>query len=427
MRRFWQGLLCCLCLCLQGGPLWGQKKNTTPPKAPIGAKSEADKSGSSEAALAIYADAANFLNGQAYDLAIEQWQRFLKEHANDPLAGKAAHYLGVSLMQREKPDYEAATAAFQKALAFKGFDLREEALANLALCTYTYGRSFENEPAKRDPLLKESIKAYSALAKEFPSSKESTRALFYSGEATYAMGDREGAIKYYQQLIKTAPDDSPLRCDALYAQGVAEEELKRTPQAIETYAQLLKSCASSPLAVEVRIRRGDLYLGMDKADSALDEFRAAASAGGDLADYAQYRYATALLKLKRTDEAGKAYQELATKFPQSRYAAAAQLSAAQSFYQAQKYDQATPIFERLLKTGDSAGALKPPIGSHALPFSRTSPKRRWMSRRESSKNIVKRPLIEMHYNSMLPKRLGVSINPRKAWQRMLPFMDLQRS
>ena len=90
------------------------------------------KSKENEKSMAIYADAANFLNAGKYELSIEEWGKFLKDYPKDPLAGKAAHYLGVSLMQKEKPDYVSAAKQFDKALDFKGFDMREEALANRA-------------------------------------------------------------------------------------------------------------------------------------------------------------------------------------------------------------------------------------------------------------------------------------------------------
>ncbi len=47
----------------------------------------------------MYTDAANFQNNSAFDLAVDEWTRFLERFADDPLAPKAQHYLGVCQMQ----------------------------------------------------------------------------------------------------------------------------------------------------------------------------------------------------------------------------------------------------------------------------------------------------------------------------------------
>ncbi len=333
----------------QGAPA----QNKAQPKPdPIGSNT------SSEPALAVYADAANFLNGGAHDLAIEQWQRFLKEYPQDPLAPKAMHYLGVSLMQREKPDYARAAEAFEKALTAKNFELREDALANRGWCLYTAGRSEQTPEPQRAGLLGKALQVYADLMREFPSSKHLPQAQFFSGEAAYAMGNREEAVKLYAALLKSAAADSNLRCDAMYAQGVAEEELGRRDAALDTYSKLLSACATSPLIAEVQLRRGELLMAANQIEPALAAYKEAVKANGDLSDYAQYRYASALLKLKRGDEAGKAFQELSAKFPKSRYAATAELAAAQSFYQAKKYDEAKPLFQRLVAGEDPAAAIE---------------------------------------------------------------------
>ncbi|MEM9828020.1 MAG: hypothetical protein AAF958_15620, partial [Planctomycetota bacterium] len=73
---------------------WGQLEAS--PSKPDQAKRD-------QAALEIYADAANLQNGGAPDLAIEEWQKFLKQHAKHPKAAEAAHYMGVCHMQTDPP------------------------------------------------------------------------------------------------------------------------------------------------------------------------------------------------------------------------------------------------------------------------------------------------------------------------------------
>ena len=91
---------------------------------------------SDEKALAAYADAANFQNNGASDLAIEAWHKYLKDFPDHDLAPKAAHYLGICYMQNAAPDYEAATKAFGLALRsppirFKGGESRQLRLVSV--------------------------------------------------------------------------------------------------------------------------------------------------------------------------------------------------------------------------------------------------------------------------------------------------------
>jgi TolA-binding protein len=50
---------------------------------------------SSEEAKKSFADAATLQNNNAFEVAVEEWEKFLKNHPKDPLAPKAQHYLGV--------------------------------------------------------------------------------------------------------------------------------------------------------------------------------------------------------------------------------------------------------------------------------------------------------------------------------------------
>jgi TolA-binding protein len=190
---------------------------------------EESKDEPSEESMAAYADAANFQTGGAIDLAIEGWVDFLKEFPDHKMAPQAAHYLGVCYMQKEKPDYVAASKSFDLALKEKKYELREESLANHGWCLYASSGEADNRDRGR---LKRSIETFRTLQKEFPKSPFLDRAMFYSGEASYGMGESKQAIQFYNKMLSmSGAKDSPLRCDALYARGVAYEELDQFDQA----------------------------------------------------------------------------------------------------------------------------------------------------------------------------------------------------
>ncbi len=67
---------------------------------------------SSPEALTMYADAANYQNNGAYELAAEEWSRFVARFGEDPLAAKAQHYRGVCLQQLKQ--YAEAAKAYTR-------------------------------------------------------------------------------------------------------------------------------------------------------------------------------------------------------------------------------------------------------------------------------------------------------------------------
>src|SRR4029079_14344758 len=98
------------------------------------AQEKAAEGASSEAVLA-YREAANFQNNGAFEIAAEEWQKFLKNHPKDPLAPKAQHYLGVCQLQLKQ--YAAAAASFEAVVKdHPKFELLEDALFDLGSSQY---------------------------------------------------------------------------------------------------------------------------------------------------------------------------------------------------------------------------------------------------------------------------------------------------
>lgn len=299
-----------------------------------------------EQALGLYADAANFQTNGELQLAIEAWQKFLQNYPNDALAPKAAHYLGVCYMQLAEPDYRAAAKAFQQALKDKSYDLREESLSNLGWCLYAAGSQPQAEDAET---LRASLTAYGQLLKEYPGSRFADRALFYMGEARYALDQPREAIKMYDALLNSsAGEKSALRCDAMYARGLAFEDLNELDKAVEAYRQMLASCADDPLAAAVRLQLADVLVLQEKYPEAEQLFAEAIAAGGEEKARSIYRRAFVLTRMDRAEEAARAYESLIEEFPESPYAANALLAAAQSFYRAGRMEEARQRFEQVV-------------------------------------------------------------------------------
>jgi TolA-binding protein len=310
----------------------------------------------SDAAMVQYADAANYQTGGAFDVAIEAWNKFLSQHPEHPMAPQAAHYLGVCYMQKENPDYAAATRAFRRALQEKEYDLRQESLANLGWCLYAASGDGE----KRDPDgLNQAIDVFRSLQSEYPKSEFLDRAYFYSGEAAYGLGDSKRAIAFYDKLLAMQEaKDSPLRCDALYARGVAQEELKQFDAALSSYRQLLGSCERGELISDVHLRVGDLLVMKKDYQNAIESFQSAfdSTEASEDRSYALFRQAFSLVQLNRPNEAAAKYQRISEEFPESPYAGSALLAAAQSSYRGGDLDQAAEQFRQVLNGKNNSEA-----------------------------------------------------------------------
>ena len=320
--------------------------------------SSAQAAESTEESIALYADAANFQTGGATELAIENWKKFLENYPDDDLASKAAHYLGVCYMQKEQPDYGAAAKAFETALQDKEYELREESLANQGWCYYA---SAGDGPQRDAARLQKTIATFQKLRDENPKSDYIDRAYFYSGEAAYGLGDRNKAIKLYNAFLALPKSkDSPLRCDAIYARGIALEELKLTDQAVASFKQLLGECADSALVVDVHLRLGDLMIMQRDYKGATASFDQAIDSASDDSDksYAIFRQAYALVQDGKPNEAATRYDRLQKEFPDSPYAANASLASGQSLYRAGDVDQAATRFEQVLRQNNPVAATE---------------------------------------------------------------------
>ena len=173
-------------------------------------------------------------------------------------------------------------------------------------------------------------------------------------------------------LSLTDSNKSPLRCDALYARGVAMEEIDQFDQAFASYQQLMDACANNSLAIDVRLRLGDIYILRKEFDKAVDSFQAAideiksasnpSAVQGDAGDeniaYAIFRQAYALVQANKPAQAAIKYAKLSADYPESPYAASATLASAQSLYRSGDVDKAAESFRVVLGQKNAAAATE---------------------------------------------------------------------
>ncbi len=300
---------------------------------------------SSPQALADYAKAANFQNNSAFDLAVEAWQAFLQTHADDPKALEARYHLGVCQMQLK--NFPQARETLQAVIDTKTpFERREDAYLNLGWTLYSL--ALQNQPQ----LFAQADQTFAAMLQEFPEGAYRDQALFFRGESAYLQGKREDAAAAYQQVVDQFPK-SELRDDAIYALGVTCEELNRFEDAGKLYDLFLKEFPEHTLLPEVSMRKAETILRAGNFAEAAQRFAdVAATQGFKAADHALYRQAYCEARLEEFAAAGDLFARIPREFPKSGYVADATMSAARSYFRADKLELAAEWFDKVLASQD---------------------------------------------------------------------------
>ena len=301
----------------------------------------------SDAATRQYAAAAALQNKGEFDLAAEEWAKFVEQYPSDPRTDRALHYLGVCYLKSKK--LELAQQCFQRVIkSYPKFDLLEGTYLYLGLTQYTLGQSGKAE--RYDA----AAGTFETLLKQYPKGKHVAQSLFYRGECLYVRGKKKEAAQMYAELVTKFPDDK-LMVDALYALGVSQEELGDFAAAGKSYEQFLSKFPDNSLATEVHMRRGETLLAAGQFKAAAERFAAAAAKlDFPMADHATVRQAACLSQLKQYGEAAALYASVPAKFPKSREIVAASLAGGKSYYQAGDYTAAKKLLEAPLNTGGDA-------------------------------------------------------------------------
>ncbi|TWT39393.1 tetratricopeptide repeat protein [Blastopirellula retiformator] len=307
---------------------WGQE---TPPAAAI-----------------IYSDAVAFQKAEEYQLAAEEWNKFLTRYENDPLAEKARNNLAVCQLKLEK--YPDAAKNFYAILQNNPkTELREDALLNLGSTYYSWAKTSDAKQFDR------AAKTFEQLYKEYPKGKNADQALYFAGESFYLSDQKQRSLGPYKALVEQFTH-SPYRADAAYAWGVTLEELNKPGEAADVYGKFLAAFPQHDLAAEVRMRQAETMLTQNDFAKATQTLTAVtADPKFPLIDHALYRLAFAQLKQDQLAAAGATYAKLASDYPKSKYHDEALMLAGRCYYRAEDWNQAAKLLGAAAKLPDDAG------------------------------------------------------------------------
>jgi len=295
-----------------------------------------------DAATRQYAAAVALQNREVFDLAADEWDKFLRQFPDDPRADRATHYLGVCHLKGNR--FADAAEAFQKALKqFPQSTLRETSLLYLGIAQYSQGRDGKAE------MFDQARATFDELLKSFPQGKSVAQALFYQGECLYGQGRKTEAAARYTQLLDKYPQHS-LVSDALYALAVAQQEAGQHEAAAANLDRFLQQFSENSLVPEARLHRGEAAVALGQFEAAVEQFGKAAEAKDyALADLATVRQAVALAQLGRYGEAAELYESIPRRFPESKQVATAGLAAGKCYHLGGNHAKARAVLEALLK------------------------------------------------------------------------------
>lgn len=332
-----------------------------------------EPSKSSQEALLLYGDAANFQNNGAFELAAEEWEKFLKKFPEDHLAAQAQHHLGTCQLQLKR--YDKAAAAFQTLIAkHPRFDSIQEAYLNLGWAQLKADR-FADAGA-----------TLTTLIDNYPD-----HTLLPDGRLARAMcrrqgGEFAGALEDLDAYLATNPALND-RCDALYERGLTQVALKKFSEATATFSELLKadeqypqadrvlyelawatkslegaaaqstamahfarlaaSYPDSPLAAEANFHVGEMHYQKQEFAEAAQAFAAAKpqAKSDELREKTLYKLGWCQFRQKAYDAARASFDELAQKQPPGPLRADAAFMKAECLFRAEKYTEALPAYQ----------------------------------------------------------------------------------
>ncbi|MBN2475027.1 MAG: tetratricopeptide repeat protein [Pirellulales bacterium] len=294
-----------------------------------------------------YNAAVGLHNSEAYDLAADEWLKFLTSYKTDPRAAHARHYLGICYSKQNK--HEEALKAFQTVVKdFPKFDLLADTYLNLALTQYQLAHSGKPE------LYDVAAETFRTLATKYPQSKHVADAIFYEGECLYNRGKKQEAAAKYDQVVKDHADRA-VAAQAMFALGVTQADLQQHETALATYDAFLKQFPESPLVAEAKMWRGETLFALKRYDDAIAAYAASAAVEGfAMADYATVRQADALAAKQQFAEAAGLYASVPAKFPTSQYAGLCHLEAGKKYYAADDHPKAQEWLGKVVAAGGAA-------------------------------------------------------------------------
>ncbi len=288
-----------------------------------------------------YNFATELFGKKFYELAVQQYEKFVADHPAHPNVERAWIRIGESYLRLKKNDQ--ALAAYTKVLAEKPESkFRLEILLGIGLANYNL-----NQFGKAAEALAEAQK----LAIQANDAKLGPIASNWLGESLYQDRKYAEAIPAYQAVLRW-PQDA-LAPQALYSIGFCQQSMGQEDQALVTWLQVVERYKEAEIAPEALYRAGEALLRKKAYPIAektfsrlLTEYKQSA-----FAPRAQLGLGWVAFHQQDYRTARAAFEAVATLYPQSEHAGQARLRAADCAYYMKDYAAAAKAYEAIARAG----------------------------------------------------------------------------
>ena len=285
------------------------------------------------AAVSLAQTAVNAQNAQDYQVAVDQWQRLLKDFPDTTLTGLAHYNSGVC--------YQALTeyprAIEQLKLAITKLDKAEvlklaQAHLYLGFCELRHGKDLLGDgDSQTRELASQSLttatQTFANLANRYPDYEDLDQAYFFQGESFELLNRLEKATESYARMLECKK--ITFQFDGLFALANVHEKLGNFDTALKFYDQfhqLASDQGGHPLLSEVEFRTAETHLqlavsaeNLNDSETARSHYRqadelygsAAADAKFELRDRAKFQQGYCANRLGDFERSAALYTEVA--------------------------------------------------------------------------------------------------------------------
>ena len=273
--------------------------------------------------------------GADYEMAVAEYETFLKNHPQHKLAGDAQWHLGESFMRLE--EYEKAIAPLESYLKRKETDPARRAAARFRL-----GKAYAEQERP-----KEAARHYADFVNEFPDHKLAPAARYWAGECALRAGDaREAAVAFEGSLNK----DKGGRYEpySLYGLGSAQYELKQYEAAAKSFNRVVDAFGQEEFAADAALKAAQCYEALERPDDALKAYeRALREFPQKLSFESQLGRAWVLYRTGDLAKAADLFAAAARQSPDHAQADVARFNAGSTLYNLGQHERALAFFDGL--------------------------------------------------------------------------------
>ena len=312
-----------------------------------------------EEALYNYALCIHQTRYSPFAESVTVFERFLNEYPNSPHATQVSQYLVEVYMNTR--NYDVALRSIEKIRRPSRaiLEAKQKVLYRLGVQAF-----IDND-------LKGSIN-YMDRSIELSSYNKQTYndALYWRGEAYYALNDYASAAASYKAAIANSGSNST---NALYGLGYTCFQTEKYGEAMTHFNRYLQQAPASDKALrsDAYNRIGDCHFYNRSYATAEQYYRKASETDNSYGDYALYR--SAIAQGLGKDYAGKVetLKRLINNFPQSAYAEQAYYEMGRAYVEQEKNEQAVATFDELLRKYPNSSLARKAATETAMIYNQT--------------------------------------------------------